>query len=69
MVKYKNYCCACATPAYPCRGSSCPLRSVPVYYCDNCKREIEGDVNEDADEHFCEKCAKTQDEDEDEDDD
>lgn len=36
MLKYENLCCDCATPNYPCRGSRCPLRNVPVVYCDRC---------------------------------
>lgn len=56
MVKYENHCCDCATPAYPCRGASCPNRSVEVHYCDNCGYEIEGDVYEIDGEEFCEDC-------------
>ena len=35
MTKIENHCCDCATPGYPCLGSACPLRRVPVLYCDN----------------------------------
>lgn len=58
MVKYENRCCGCATDGYPCRGSRCPLRSVPVYYCDNCKCEIDGDVYEIDDEELCRDCKE-----------
>ena len=37
---YENQCCDCATPAYPCRGRSCPRRRVPVHICDKCGCEI-----------------------------
>lgn len=65
MVKKENRCCDCAVPAYPCRGASCPNRSVPVYYCDNCRNEIEGDVYFIDDEHFCRDCIKERNEDDD----
>lgn len=57
MVKYENRCCDCATPAYPCRGSSCPLRSVPVHYCDKCGDELD-EVYEVDGEELCEDCLK-----------
>lgn len=41
MVVYENECCDCAVPGYPCRGSACPLRHVPHYYCDECGDETE----------------------------
>jgi hypothetical protein len=39
MIRYENECCSCATPAYPCLGSSCPNRNVAHYYCDCCGNE------------------------------
>ena len=39
MRKYENECCGCATPAYPCLGSSCPNRNVLHLYCDKCEEE------------------------------
>lgn len=39
MRKYENECCGCATPAYPCLGSSCPNRNVVHFYCDKCGEE------------------------------
>lgn len=41
MVEYKNDCCDCAVPGYPCLGSSCSLRHNPHYYCDLCGDEVE----------------------------
>lgn len=58
MQVYLNECCDCATPAYPCRGESCPNRRVLHIYCDKCDTDIEGDVYEIDDEHFCEDCLK-----------
>ena len=58
MVRYINNCCDCATPGYPCIGSSCPNRSVPVYYCDRCGDEIDGDVYDVEGEELCEECLK-----------
>lgn len=57
MVKYENHCCDCATPAYPCRGSECPLTKVPVHYCDKCECEIE-EIYEVDGEELCEDCLK-----------
>lgn len=47
MRKIENHCCDCASPGYPCRGTSCPLRSVEVTYCDRCDAQIDT-VNEDV---------------------
>lgn len=58
MIKYENHCCGCAAPGYPCLGSACPFVDVPVYYCDRCKYEIDGDVYEDDDGDLCEDCLK-----------
>lgn len=35
MTRVENHCCGCSSPGYPCIGSSCPERRVPVLYCDN----------------------------------
>lgn len=56
MVKYENQCVDCAVPGYPCLGSSCPRRNVPVYYCDKCGEECDELVEIDG-EHYCEECA------------
>ena len=58
MVRYQNHCCGCAAPGYPCLGSSCPNRNVPVYYCDECDYEIEGDIYDVDGEELCEECLK-----------
>ncbi len=41
MTREENECCNCKTGSYPCRGSSCGLRHVIHYYCDECGDEIE----------------------------
>lgn len=38
MKKIINECCDCAVPGYPC-SSTCPLKAVIHYYCDECKEE------------------------------
>lgn len=55
MIVYKNHCCDCASPGYPCKGNSCPLRRVPVMKCDVCGIEIED--TQDGEE-LCEECAR-----------
>lgn len=39
MTKIENDCCNCASPGYPCLGSSCVLTKVPHHYCDECGEE------------------------------
>ena len=56
MVRYENECCGCATPAYPCRGSACPLRNVPHYYCDNPECRAEGTLYEYEGGQLCSEC-------------
>ena len=58
MVRYENRCCDCAVPGYPCLGSSCPNRNVPVYYCDKCDCEIDCDIYDVDGEELCEDCLK-----------
>jgi hypothetical protein len=59
MKKIENHCCGCATEAYPCSGSLCPNRRVAVYYCDNCKSQLEDDEIYEVDgEDLCETCLK-----------
>lgn len=55
MVRYENHCCDCAAPAYPCRGSDCPLTHIEVHYCDECKSEIDEIYDDDGGE-LCEEC-------------
>ena len=58
MVEYENQCCGCDTPAYPCRGSLCPLTRVPVHYCDECWEELGEDIYDVDDLELCEECLK-----------
>lgn len=64
-VTYSNECVDCATPGYPCMGSSCPNRRVPHYFCDECGGEFDADelyqYDEDTmlcEEHLLEKFEK-----------
>lgn len=58
-VRIENRCCDCAVPGYPCQGDSCPLRRVPVHYCDNpkCNNELD-EIYEVDGEELCEDCLK-----------
>ena len=58
MIKYEDHCCGCATDAYPCKGSTCSLRNVAVYYCDICHEEIIGNIFDVDDKEVCEDCLK-----------
>ena len=58
MTRYEDRCCGCAVPGYPCLGSSCPNRNVPVPYCDKCGYEIDGDIYDVDGEELCEDCLK-----------
>lgn len=51
MKKIENRCVHCDIP---CRD--CGLKRVPVYYCDRCTEEIDGDVYESDGEELCEYC-------------
>lgn len=62
MIKYENHCCACAVPAYPCLGASCPNRNVEVHYCDECGAELDKVYEADGAE-LCEDCYKEAEED------
>lgn len=57
MMKTENYCCDCATPGYPCRGSLCPLTKVEVHYCDHCSEALDEIYDVDGEE-LCEECLK-----------
>ena len=57
MKKYENHCCDCAVEGYPCLGSSCSLKKVPVYYCDRCESEID-EIFDVEGEELCEDCLK-----------
>ena len=57
MVVEENHCVDCATPAYPCRGSSCPNRRVEVHYCDKCGYQLERiNINEANGDELCDEC-------------
>lgn len=61
MIHYENECCGCAVPAYPCRGSSCPNRNVPHFYCDDCGNEFDPkELYDVEDQMLCEKCTLLQ---------
>lgn len=58
MLRYENHCVCCTSLGLHCLGSSCPNRNVPVYYCDKCECEIDGDVYDVDGEEMCEDCLK-----------
>jgi hypothetical protein len=62
MVRVENHCCGCASPAYPCLGSSCPNRRVEVHYCDNCGEELD-EVHDADGKELCAACSEEQDDD------
>ena len=54
MVKYEDQCVGCDF----CIGAGCAYKEkVPVYYCDECKEEIEDDVYDVDDKELCECCT------------
>ena len=57
-ITYKNDCCGCAVPGYPCLGNACPNRNAPHYFCDECKDEFSPkELHQyDEDTMLCEKC-------------
>lgn len=60
-VRYEDECCGCATESYPCLGSACPNRNVPVYFCDNCKEEFEKEELQEIDgKHYCKECMESE---------
>lgn len=58
MLVYEDQCRDCAVPGYPCLGSSCPNRNVPVHYCDECGEPIGEEIYEVGSEELCEECLK-----------
>ena len=58
MVRIENHCCDCASPGYPCLGSSCPNRRVEVHYCDQCGEELDTihEVDEVSGKELCSSC-------------
>ena len=57
MIIFRNECCDCAVPGYPCLGSMCPNRRVPVHVCDECGAEIE-DAFDSLGTDLCERCKE-----------
>lgn len=55
MIKYRDECCHCSAPGYPCDGPSCPNLNVPHFYCDKCKHEVE-ELYYNDDEQWCADC-------------
>lgn len=59
MIEYRNECCDCAVPGYPCLGDACHNRHVPHVFCDVCGQEIyDDDVNLSGDYHICSDCKE-----------
>lgn len=56
MRRVENHCRHCAVPAYPCLGNACEYRRVVVFYCDECKQEIDGDLYDDEMQELCADC-------------
>ena len=60
MTRIENDCCDCASPGYPCRGNSCPLRHSVHYYCNKCNDELDiTDIDThviDEETHYCDDC-------------
>lgn len=40
MIKYENQCVGCPTEM-GCIGSACKYMDVPVFYCDECKSDVD----------------------------
>lgn len=59
MVDYTNECCSCATPGYPCIGSSCSMLHVPHFICDGCGEEVkQGELFWYEGNQLCIECIK-----------
>lgn len=57
MVVFKNDCCDCAVPGYPCIGERCELLHNPHFYCDECEEEVnQGELYWFEDEQLCLDC-------------
>ena len=54
MKQVFNECCDCATPGFPCLGSSCPNRNVERFFCDKCGAE--GRLYEYDGKELCDEC-------------
>lgn len=57
MIEVTNDCVGCATDAYQCIGSACPLRNVTHYICDECGADVdEGSLYYFDGEQLCIDC-------------
>lgn len=56
MIRYENRCCDCSTESYPCQGSECSLRKIPVLECDCCHEEVD-ELYEYGYEQLCRDCV------------
>lgn len=63
MKRIENDCVGgCGDTGFGCRGSCCPLRRVPHYYCDRCGDEVEfedfyaGELTDAGFQDLCEAC-------------
>lgn len=63
MKRIENDCVGgCGDTGFGCRGSLCPLRSVPHFYCDVCGNEVEqddfyeGELTESGFKDLCGSC-------------
>lgn len=54
MRRFKNECCGCAAPGYPCLGNGCPRINVEHFYCDKCLTETK--LYEYEGEELCAEC-------------
>jgi len=57
MIIYEDRCVGCASDAYPCQGSSCGNRNVPVLVCDKCENEVDELYWHEGDQ-LCIECIK-----------
>ena len=53
MRIFEDHCVGCP-PEIGCFGHTCPLKNVPVYYCDDCEEQNELYVFED--DELCADC-------------
>ena len=54
-VRYENWCVGCP-PELGCVGDACPNRNVPIFVCDRCGDDIEGEAREVDGEELCDEC-------------
>lgn len=56
-VRYEDTCVGCPSNM-GCIGNACPNKNVPIYVCDHCYEDIDGDIYEVDGEDLCEGCLK-----------